>query len=87
MGKYWKEPKKQSWFSFVVDGRVISVEQDSVKTQNEIKRLSGLAGIKIRPPTNEEYRKFNCKVPLTVAILNKMASEHAEAKREGVPGS
>lgn len=70
---YWKEPKAKAWFSFIVDGKCISTNEDSAKIQKEISRLSGLIGVKVVVATKEQLIKVNAKTITPKRILYKMA--------------
>jgi hypothetical protein len=74
MGKYWKSPVEKAWFTFICDGKVLEVMQDSAKCDRERARLQGLHGISVVPTTPDHHIKKGSKTVIPVSIINKMQS-------------
>ncbi len=61
------------WWSFIADGRLVSTQEESARTNKEIIRLRGLAGISIQPATDSDLIKINAKTLLPKRITDKMS--------------
>jgi hypothetical protein len=72
MGAHWKEPKEKNWYTFLANGKLIGICEDCNVMQKEISRVSGLAGVIVRPATKKELIKVNAKTVLPKRIINKM---------------